>query len=78
MAAQQSAFSRQEPLSFWRDGLRAVSEAASSAEGFQPRPFEAGVQIASTTISLEAVSTAFFARPIGVYAGVTDRLIFDG
>ena len=47
------------------------------SEGSQPRPFQAGVQSASITISLEAVSTAFFAKPAGVYAGITDRLISD-
>ena len=51
---------------------------AAFPEGFQPWPFEAGVQSASATISVKAVSTAFFVRPAGVYAGVTDRLIFDG
>jgi hypothetical protein len=47
-------------------------------EGSQPRSFETGVQSASTAITLEAVSTAFFATPVGVYAGETDRLLFDG
>jgi hypothetical protein len=35
------------------------------------------VKSASTTISLEAVSTAF-AKPVGVYADITNHLIFDG
>ena len=51
---------------------------AAFPEESQPRPFEAGVRSASTTISLKAVSTAFFAGPVGVYAGITDRLIVDG
>ncbi len=43
--------------------------AAAFPEGFQPRPCEAGVIGASATIIIEAVSTAFFLIPAGVYAG---------
>src|SRR2546428_13920231 len=52
---------------FGGPGERPLS--AAFPKGFQPRPSQAGVLSASASIIFEAVSTAFFLVPGGVYAG---------